>query len=119
MWHQWRLIEQHSVTTKAVRWDRVSEDARHRLLASTGLQDLPRDLDLVRARTLDRILSGEVDEDDKVLRDLLQKRNSSILAHGLEPISEASARRFLEYVDAMVDQPEPRAAAEHARLREL
>jgi hypothetical protein len=75
-------------------------------------------LDLVRARTLDKILSGGP-PDDNVLRDLLRQRNGSILAHGLEPIGGASARRFLEYVDAMVDQPEIRVMAEHARIREL
>ncbi len=119
MWHQWRLTEQHSVSTKSVRWDRLNQDARQRFLEATGQQELPRDLDLMRARTLDRVLSGEVGEEDNILRDLLQKRNSSILAHGLDPMGETSARRFLKYVDAMVDQPETRAAAEHARLREL
>ncbi len=119
MWHQWRLTEQHSVSTKAVSWDRLNEDARQRFLEATGQQELPRDLDLVRARTLDRVLSGQVGEEDNILRDLLQKRNSSILAHGLEPMGETSARRFLKYVDAMVDHPQTRDAAEHARLREL
>jgi hypothetical protein len=68
---------------------------------------------------LDKILSGEPPSDDNVLRDLLRQRNGSILAHGLEPIGRASARRFLEYVDAMVDQPEIRVMAEHAWIREL
>jgi hypothetical protein len=76
-------------------------------------------LDLVRVRTLDGILCDEPYQDDYVVRNLLQKRNSFILAHGLEPIGEASSRRFLEYVDAMVDRSEIRAAADHARLREL
>jgi hypothetical protein len=76
-------------------------------------------LDLVRARTLDGILGDGAYQDDNVVRNLLQKRDSFILAHGLEPIDESSARRFLEYVDTMVDQPKTRAAAEHARLREL
>jgi hypothetical protein len=79
----------------------------------------PEDLDLTRARILDRILSGDATEDDNTFRDLLQKRNSSILAHGLKPVSEGAAMRFLEYVDAMVDRPKIRASAKHARLREL
>ena len=59
-----------------------------------------------------------------MLRDLLQKRNHSILAHGLEPIGEKAARRFLEYVDGLVEAPEvgipeARAGAEHATLRGL
>lgn len=58
-------------------------------------------------------------EDDAVLRDLLQKRNHSILAHGLEPIGEKPARRFLEYVDAMVGEEKPRTEAEHVTLRGL
>ena len=58
-------------------------------------------------------------EDDNVFRDLLQKRNNSILAHGLKPVGEGPAKKFLEYVDAMIDRPEVRASAEHLRLREL
>ena len=58
-------------------------------------------------------------EDEAVLRDLLQKRNRSILAHGLEPIGKDAALRFLEYVDGMVDAPEVRSTAEHATLRGL
>jgi len=118
MWHQWRLQERYDISTKEVDWGRVGEGASERFLEEIGLSRLPETLDLVRARTLDLILSGELDEDDNVLRDLLRQRNGSILAHGLEPIGEKSARRFLDYVDAMVDEPETRAAAEHARLGE-
>jgi CRISPR-associated protein (Cas_Cas02710) len=57
--------------------------------------------------------------DEAVLRDLLQKRNHSILAHGLQPIEKKSKVRFLEYVDALVEAPEARVGAEHARLRGL
>jgi hypothetical protein len=63
--------------------------------------------------------NGDVPEDDAVLRDLLQKRNHSILAHSLEPIGEKPARHFQEYVDAMVGEEKVRAGAEHANLREL
>ncbi|CAN5893695.1 TIGR02710 family CRISPR-associated CARF protein [soil metagenome] len=119
MWHQWRLQDRYSISTKQVDWERVDEGLREQFREATGLDRIPQTLDLVRARTLDGILGDEPDRDDNVLRDLLQKRNSSILAHGLQPISEGSAGRFLEYVDAMVDQPEIRASAEHARLREL
>lgn len=119
MWHQWRLLDHHSISTKRVEWEGIAEDARDRFVEATGLARLPDTLDLVRARTLDRILEGEAAQDDNVLRDLLQQRNSSILAHGLDPISEASAKRFLQYVDTMIDEPETRATAEHSRLREL
>lgn len=119
MWHQWRLLERHSVSTKEVRWKEIPEDAQTKFLDATRLSQLPEDLDLTRARTLDRILSSEVPEDDNVFRDLLQKRNNSILAHGLKPVGEGSARKFLEYVDAMINRPEIRALAEHSHLREL
>jgi hypothetical protein len=71
------------------------------------------------ARVLDRILSGEDVEDEAVLRDLLQKRNRSILAHGLEPIDGEAALRFLEYVDGLVAGSEARSPAAHATLRGL
>ncbi|CAN5169117.1 hypothetical protein BH24ACT19_BH24ACT19_04440 [soil metagenome] len=119
MWHQLRLQERHSVATDGPDWTKVPEDARRRFLGATGLAEPPLLLDLTRARTLDRILSGEVLEEDTVFRNLLQQRNRSILAHGLEPRNEKSAARFLEYVDAMVDAPEVRARAKHATLRGL
>jgi len=118
MYHQWRLSERY-IETSNVDWKKIDEDAKRRFVEETGLAELPPFLDLLRARTLDRILNGDVPEDDAVLRDLLQKRNHSILAHGLEPIGEKPALRFLEYVDAMVGEEGVRAGAEHARLRGL
>ncbi|MBA3472173.1 MAG: TIGR02710 family CRISPR-associated protein [Rubrobacter sp.] len=118
MYHQWRLSER-SIDTSNVDWKKVEEDAKRRFLEETGLAELSPFLDLLRARTLDRILNGDVPEDDAVLRDLLQKRNHSILAHGLEPIGEIPARRFLEYVDEMVGEEKARTGAEHATLRGL
>ena len=53
------------------------------------------------------------------MRDLLQKRNGSILAHGLEPVGEGPAREFLKYVNAMGDRPEVPASAAHSVLRKL
>jgi CRISPR-associated protein (TIGR02710 family) len=119
MWHQWRLLEHHSVSTKGVRWEEIPEGAQANFLEATRFTQLPEDLDLTRARTLDRILSGDTTEDSNVFWDLLQKRNNSILAHGLKPVGEDPARRFLEYVDTMIDQPVIRASAGHARLRGL
>ncbi len=49
-----------------------------------------------------RVLSSEDARDEAVLRDLLQKRNCSIPACGLEPIDGDAALRFLEYVDGLV-----------------
>ena len=119
MWHQWRLLKRHSVSTKGVRWQEIPEETWARFLQTSGLTQLPEDLDLTRARALDQILSGEAMEDDNVFRDLLQKRNNSILAHGLKPVGEGPAKKFLEYVDAMVDRADVRASAGHSRLREL
>ena len=119
MWHQFGLQERHSISTDGPDWAKVPEDARRRFLEATGLAEPPPLLDLTRARTLDRILNGEPLEEDAVFRDLLQKRNRSILAHGLEPIGRDPALRFLKYVDAMVDAPEARVGAEHATLRGL
>ncbi len=100
-------------------WKQVDEETQRAFLETTSLSELPAELDLTRARALDRVLDGEVTEDDNLFRDLLQKRNNSILAHGLEPIGEGPARKFLEYVDHMVDRPQVRSSAEHVRLREL
>ncbi|MBA3424097.1 MAG: TIGR02710 family CRISPR-associated protein [Rubrobacter sp.] len=118
MWHQWRLGER-SISTEKVDWEKVDGDVRERFLEEAGSSELPEVLALHHARLLDRILGGEEVGDDAVLRDLLQQRNRSILAHGLEPIDEKSALRFLEYVDALVETPEARVGAEHATLRGL
>lgn len=119
MWHQWRLRKKHSISTEKVDWIRIDGGACEEFMASTGLEQLPETLDLTRARTLDLILDQHQTEDDNVLRDLLQKRNNSILAHGLDPIEESSAKRFLDYVDEMVKRPDIKDLAGHARLREL
>jgi CRISPR-associated protein (Cas_Cas02710) len=92
---------------------------RKQFLEEAGLNEPPRVLALYHARLLDHIMNGEETEDEGVLRDLLQKRNHSILAHGLEPIETKSTVRFLEYVDVLVEAPEARIGAEHARLRGL
>jgi CRISPR-associated protein (TIGR02710 family) len=118
MWHQWRLMRGHGIDASRVDWEKVDKAARERFQREAG--ELPPVLDLTRARLLDRLLFGEEREDDAVFRDLLRQRNRSILAHGLEPIGEKAARRFLEYVEEMVEVPgEVRAGAEHARLRKL
>ena len=119
MWHQWRLSGR-SVSTVKVDWEKVDGKVRERFLKGAGLSELPGVLALHHARLLDRILTGaDAEEDEAVLRDLLQKRNHSILAHGLEPIGKDAALRFLEYVDRLVEAPEARAGAEHATLRGL
>lgn len=118
MYHQWRLQQRNSISTTDVNWSKIPKEAQTTFLEATGLTGIPKDLDLTRARALDRILNGGVAEDVNAFRDLLQKRNNSILAHGLEPIGENSAVTFLEYVDALVDKPGIRSAAEHTKLEE-
>ena len=88
-------------------------------MKAAGLRELPQVLALHHARLLDGILSGTDVADEAVFRDLLQKRNRSILAHGLEPIGKDAALRFLEYVDGVVEASEVRFTAEHAILRGL
>src|SRR5215211_2533827 len=118
MWHQWRLGER-SISTERVEWEKFDEKVRKRFLEEAGLNEPPQVLALYHARLLDHILNGGTTEDEAVLRDLLQKRNHSILAHGLKPIEKKSTVRFLEYVDALVEAPEARVGAEHAHLRRL
>lgn len=117
MWHQWGLRERHNISTYDVDWSQVPDRVREQFLKTMEAERLPRALDLTKARALDKILRGDGREDDKVLLDLLQKRNHSILAHGLEPIGEQAALRFLKYVDGLVDAPEEvSSGATHVRL---
>ncbi|MCA3748932.1 MAG: TIGR02710 family CRISPR-associated protein, partial [Rubrobacter sp.] len=117
MYHQWRLQERYSISTADVDWGGVDEKARERFRQKAG--ELPKVLGLRHARLLERILGGEEPEEDEVLRNLLQQRNRSILAHGLEPIGEKAARGFLEYVDGLVGDRSARSGAVHATLRGL
>lgn len=119
MWHQWRLQEEHGISASEPDWKEVDEAVRERFLQAAGLAEPPEVLGLRHARILDLALENGAVEEDEALRDLLQQRNRSILAHGLEPIGEKAARRFLEYVDGLVEAPEARAGAEHATLRGL
>lgn len=119
MHYQLRLLQDHGISTSQVEWDKVDGEMKEQFVEAAGVGEPPGQLGLRHARMLYAVLAGEEPEEDGELRNLLQQRNRSILAHGLEPIGEKVAFRFLEYVDAMVDAPEARAGAEHARLREL
>lgn len=118
MLHQWRLHE-HGIKATDTNWEKVPEEAKKEFLARIEADKPPAHLNLGHARALDAILSGKDDEDTNLFRDLLQKRNNSILAHGLEPIGEGSARRFLEYVDEIVDEANVSTLARHVRLGDL
>lgn len=119
MFHQWRLHKEHGVKATDTNWDKIPEAARAKFLEDIGADEPPTHLNLGHARALDAILSGTDEEDTNLFRDLLRQRNNSILAHGLEPIGEASARHFLEYVDSMVAEAGVSASARHIRLGEL
>jgi hypothetical protein len=117
MFHQLRLRKEYSIETHKVDWSKVDEEVRKRFLEARGMEELPVEIGLRDARTLDRLMGGEDLEEDPAFRDLLQKRNRSILAHGLEPIGGEAAKKFLRYVEGMVGSGEVRSAAAHVKLR--
>lgn len=83
-------------------------------------KDLPESLGLMRARLLDHLLNEKIPEDDAVLQNLVSARNASILAHGMDPVSQRTAEHFLKYLDTLVVVPDDlRAGAEHASLLAL
>ena len=119
MWYQWRLQEQHAVSTERTQWEKLDKGTQGRFVEASQRRELPENLGLHDARLLTRILENEPLEEEKPLQGLLRQRNRSILAHGLEPISKKAASRFLEYVDSMVHGPEAKAGAAHAYLGKL
>lgn len=121
MWHQWRLMSFYSIETKKVKWERVDKDAREHFLKLVQTKELPDGLGLRHARILDHILSGKDPEEvDTAFQNLLTARNSSILAHGVDPIGQGTAKRFLMYLDTLVTVPEDlRSGARHADLLAL
>ncbi len=120
MWHQWRLKSLYSIETKRVSWEHVNTDIRERFLEAVQTKELPESLGLRHARLLDHLLSGKVLEDDAAFQKLLSARNSSILAHGTDPIGNKAAEKFLKYLDTLVTVPEDlRSGAKHAELLAL
>ena len=120
MWHQWRLLNLYSISTYRVKWEQVDETVREQFLEEVQTKELPESLGLMRARLLDHLLSGKAPEDDIVLQGLVSARNTSILAHGMDPISQRTAEKFLKYLDTLVVVREDlRAGAEHASLLAL
>src|SRR5215211_5351137 len=121
MWHQWRLLSRYSIETETVKWDRVDEGVRERFLELVQTKELPEGLGLRHARILDHLLSGkDPEEDDAAFQKLLSARNSSILAHGVDPIGRRTAEKFLQYLDTLVTVPEElRSGARHAELLAL
>ncbi len=121
MWHQWRLLSLYSIETETVKWERVDEGVRERFLELVQRKSLPEGLGLRHARTLDHLLSGKDPvEDDAAFQKLLSARNSSILAHGVDPIGQRTAEKFLQYLDTLVTVPEDlRSGARHAEVLAL
>jgi hypothetical protein len=62
-----KATESHRVAHNNIRRARPSSQQQHHLVGVLR----PEDLDLTRARILDRILSGDATEDDNTFRDLL------------------------------------------------
>ena len=118
MWHQWRLQNYYSISTKAVKWkEQVDESIRKQFLEAVQTKELPRQLGLKHARILDHLLEGKGLVDDAEFQGLLSARNSSILAHGMIPIRPQTAENFLKYLYALVVAPENlRVGAKHADL---
>jgi CRISPR-associated protein (TIGR02710 family) len=121
MWHQWRLLDRYSIETETVKWERVDEGVQERFLDLVQTKELPEGLGLRHARILDHLLSGkDPEEDDAAFQKLLSARNSSILAHGVDPIAKRTAEKFLQYLDTLVTVPEElRSGARHAELLAL
>jgi hypothetical protein len=95
MWHQWRLLSLYSISTERVQWERVDKDVRERFLELVQTKELPEGLGLRNARLLDHLLSGkDPEEEDAAFQKLLSARNSSILAHGVDPIGQRTAEKF-------------------------
>jgi CRISPR-associated protein (TIGR02710 family) len=118
MWHQWRLLSLYSIETETVNWERVDKDVQERFLELVQRKTLPEGLGLRHARTLDHLLSGkDPEEDDAAFQNLLSARNSSILAHGVDPIGQRTAEKFLHHLDTLVTVPEElRSGARHAEI---
>jgi hypothetical protein len=72
--------------------------------------------------TLARLVrsSKDVEVVDTTFQKLLSARNSSILAHGVDPVGQKTAEKFLQYIDTLVAVPkELRSGARHAGLLAL
>ena len=82
---------------------------------------MPEGLGLRHARTLDHLLSGkDPEEEDAAFQKLLSACNSSILAHGVDPIGQRTAEKFLQYLDTLATVPEElRSGARDAELLAL
>jgi CRISPR-associated protein (TIGR02710 family) len=121
MWHQWRLLSRYSIETEVVKWERVDKGVQERFLELVQTKQVPEGLGLRHARILDHLLSGkDPEEDDATFQKLLSARNSSILAHGVDPIGQRTAEKFLQYLDTLVTVPEDlRSGARHAEILAL
>jgi len=66
-------------------WERVDEGVQERFLELAQTKELPEGLG--HTRILDHLLSGkDPEEEDTAFQNLLTARNSSILAHGVDPV---------------------------------
>lgn len=121
MWYQWRLMSHYSIETERVKWQKVEKNVREQFLELVQTKELPEGLGLRHARLLDHLLSGkDPEEEDAAFQKLLYARNSSILAHGVDPIGGRTVEKFLQYIDSLVTVPEDlRSGAKHVELLRL
>jgi hypothetical protein len=113
---QWRLKEKHGIDTGAVDWERVSEAEAEaaEITNEKGkktLSGLVQTLRLLAAKepggVVDRFLSspwqGAKDKRKRGLnrlRDMLELRNHSILAHGEAPLTLEHWEKWTEFLEA-------------------
>lgn len=111
---QWRLRDRHGIDPSNMDWSRLSDQEVERIRAEdqrrrgrTTLSGLMQALDLLVARepqgAMARFLAQPYPNrprqtGDSRLRDMLELRNRSILAHGGQPLGEQDWARMAEFM---------------------
>ncbi|GEM_PF-600069 len=96
---QWRLQEKHQIVAGNVDISRVPEKSKVWLKGCATGKNGEIQIPLYKAYQLLSDWDEELGKDffaDNALRDLLKKRNESILAHGTNPMSKHSALELLK-----------------------
>ncbi len=97
---QWVLLREYGIDTNDVDTRRVPPRDRVALEALRSLEDGMVKIGLRKSFDLLRILGarvGQVLEQDPVLRQFLELRSGSILAHGLQPVARGDGERFMTH----------------------
>lgn len=113
---QWRLHAKHGLKTSNMDWGRISstvidraglEQQQGKRTLSGCVQAWKLVAALEPGRVVDRFLTERFPHKDPKktgegrLRDMLDRRNHSILAHGERPLDEADWRGWHEFADSM------------------